>query len=363
MSENSKTLMFYINSLESGGAERVIAQLSGAFSQAGYRCILVTSYPGAVEYPVSDGVERICIENEKTEDGRLKKNLRRIRALRGYIRKYKPDALISFMAEPNFRAIVAAAGLPVKTIVSVRNDPDREYAGRLGKLVGKRLIPRADGCVFQTEQARAWFDKGLQERSEVIMNQVSRSFFETEFDGERHYVVTAGRLNAQKNHAMLIRAFSRIADKTDENLRIYGAGDKKEELEKLIDELGMRSRIELMGLSRNIAEDIKDARLFVLPSDYEGMPNALLEAMALSLPCISTACPCGGPEAIIRDGENGLLIPVGDEDALCEAMLSVLGDANFARRLSENARQTAEEFRPEKVFEKWRGYVERVISR
>ena len=363
MPENSKTLMFYINSIESGGAERVIAQLSGAFAQAGYRSILVTSYTCEGEYPVPDGVERRNMEKVKSTEGRLKKNLRRISTLRGYIRQYKPDALISFMAEPNFRAIAAAMGLPVKTIVSVRNDPDREYAGRLGHFVGKHLMPRADGCVFQTEQARAWFDKGLQERSEIIMNQVSRSFFETEFEGERHDIVTAGRLNAQKNQAMLIRAFSRIADKTDENLRIYGAGDKREELEALIDKLNMRGRIELMGLSRNVAESIKGARLFVLPSDFEGMPNALLEAMALSLPCISTACPCGGPEAIIRDGENGLLIPVGGEDELCEAMLKVLGDAHFAQKLSENARRTAEEFRPETVFEKWRGYVERVISR
>ena len=109
-----------------------------------------------------EGVERISIEREQLEQSRLKRNLSRIKALRKLIKKYRPRAIVSFMAEPNFRSVLASAFLPVKTIVSVRNDPEREYAGRLGRLVGKILLPLADGCVFQTEQARAWFPRRLQ---------------------------------------------------------------------------------------------------------------------------------------------------------------------------------------------------------
>lgn len=362
MDNSKKTLMFYINSLHRGGAQRVMTELAGRFAAEGFRVLLVTSFLGDNEYPVPAGVERISIEQRELRQSRLKKNASRIKALRKLIRQYKPDALLSFMAEPNFRAVLASFALPVKLIVSVRNDPEKEYAGKLGRFVGKVLMPMADGCVFQTEQAKAWFPEKLQRRSTVIMNQVDEKFFRTAYKGERRDIVTVGRLDPQKNHAMLIRAFARMADSIPDDLRIYGEGELENELRSLSASLGMEKRVRLMGLSSNVAEDIKDARLFVLPSDYEGMPNALLEAMALGLPCISTDCPCGGPATVIRSGENGLLVPVGDEQALAEAMLKLIRDDGFAARLGRNAGISAQRFLPEAVFSDWKSYMEGIID-
>ena len=357
-----ETLMFYINAIHDGGAERVMLQLAKRFADAGYRAVLVTSFVDDWEYPVPEGVERISIEQRQKEQSRLKRNLSRIAALRSLIKEYRPKALISFMAEPNFRAILASAFLPVKTIVSVRNDPEREYAGRLGRIIGKVLLPMADGCVFQTEQARSWFPLRLQRKSELIMNQVDESFFaDTEKDAGT-YVMTAGRLTSQKNQAMLIRAFASIASKTQAELRIYGEGELRDELEKLISSLKMDGRIRLMGAANNMPEVLSKAELFVLPSDYEGMPNALLEAMASGLCCVSTACPCGGPETVIDDRFNGRLVPVGDQSALAGVLLELLGDADKRRELGRNARQQAEKFRPQAVFMQWRKYVETVIG-
>lgn len=358
----NKPLLFYINAIHDGGAERVLLQLAKRFAGCGYRSVVVTSFVDTWEYPVPEGVERLSIEQEQLPQSRLRRNLSRIKALRRIIREYRPAALISFMAEPNFRAVLASRFLPVKTIVSVRNDPEREYAGRLGRLIGRWILPLADGCVFQTEKAKKWFPKRLQKRSRVIMNQVDERFFQVTGTGEEGYVMTAGRLTRQKNQALLIRAFAAIAGDVEEELRIYGEGELRAELEALIGELGMEDRIKLMGASSDMPAVLAGCKLFVLPSDFEGMPNALLEAMAAGRCCVSTACPCGGPEAVIENGVNGLLVPVGEEQPLSAAMRSLLQDGEKRRALAATAGKSAEAFRPEAIFEHWRDYVEQVIG-
>ncbi len=355
------TLMFYINTLHRGGAQRVMVQLAGRFAAAGWRSVLVTSFVGENEYPIPSGVERVSIEQEQRSQSAFRRNLSRIRVLRSLIREYRPAALISFMAEPNFRAVLAARGLPVKTIVSVRNDPNQEYGGRLFSFVGKHILPLADGCVFQTREAQAWFPRAFQKKSAVIMNQVSEVFFDEPSLEEHHGIVAVGRLNSQKNQALLIRAYAALGP-VEDKLVIYGEGELRKELEILVQTLGLDGRVFLPGLSDNIPEDLKRAKFFVLSSDYEGMPNALLEAMALGLPCISTDCPCGGPAEVIANGENGLLVPVKNQQALTTAMRTLLECPEKRVSLGESARRTAEGFRPNHIFRRWENYVESVIA-
>ena len=356
-----KKLMFYINTLGTGGAERVMSQLANHFFRAGYEVHLVTSFPVDGEYPADEGVRRYSLEEQELSQSRLMRNISRIAKLRKLCKQIKPNVLISFMQEPNFRAILAATGLPVKTVVSVRNDPNREYGGKVGRFVGKHIMPRADGCVFQTAQAQVWFSEKLQKRSAIILNEVSESFFKVERTGAQH-VVSLGRLSAQKNHAMLIRAFGRIADKhPDQNLLIYGKGDYAEMLEQMIGELGLQERVKLMGVTNQVHEVHSNAGVFVLSSDYEGMPNALMEAMAVGVPSISTDCPCGGPEMLIRDGENGMLVPVGDEDAMAAALDKLLSDPQLAHRMGEQARIDAQRYTPEKIFREWKAFIDQYI--
>jgi glycosyltransferase involved in cell wall biosynthesis len=193
------------------------------------------------------------------------------------------------------------------------------------------------------------------------MNQVSDSFFDVERGGEPHDIVSVGRLTAQKNQALLIRAFARIAGRTKEKLRLYGAGELREELQALIESLGLSERVRLMGLSGNVAGDVRNARMFVLSSDYEGLPNALLEAMAMGLPCVSTDCQGGGPAMVIENGVNGLLTPIGDEEALAAAMLRLLQNPEEAEAMGRAAKKAAERFRPDAVFEQWRQYAEDIL--
>ncbi len=358
-----KILLFYINGINGGGAARVIIQLAAHFALCGYKCILITSFVDeGREYPIPDNVERISIEQEEIRQNRLKRNVDRIKKLRELCKLYEPDALISFMAEPNLRAVLAARGLKTKTIVSVRNDPSKEYRGVIGRLVGKFILPMADGCVFQTEDAKSWFPLKLQKKSKVIFNDVDHVFFETDYIGGEH-IVTLGRLTDQKNQKILIDAYAGIADKYPNNdLLIYGVGSLKDELQAQIDTLAMSDRIHLMGLTTCAQDVLSRAGIFVLSSDYEGMPNALMEALAIGVPSISTDCPCGGPRMLIQSGENGLIVPVGDVDALSRELDHLLSDSRLAKRLGENARKSAQSYKTEAVFQQWKEYVEGIIQ-
>ena len=149
-------IFFYINAIHDGGAERVMVNLAKYFSENRYNTTLVTSFRDTWEYPLAPTVGRLTLEEQEVKQSRLMRNLSRISKLRKICKEEKPDILISFMEEPNFRAILATRGLPVKTLVSVRNDPNKEYAGKLGAFVGKVLLPMADGCVFQTKEAQEW---------------------------------------------------------------------------------------------------------------------------------------------------------------------------------------------------------------
>lgn len=355
------TLMFYINAIHEGGAERVIIQVAKHFAAIGYKSVLVTSFVDKNEYEVPDVVERITLEKKVLHQNIIKRNFTRILALRRICKKYKPDAMISFMAEPNFRAILANCGIKTKTIISVRNDPNREYAGRIGRFIGKCILPLADGCVFQTEEAKNWFPKSLQKKSKVIFNDVDHIFFETSYVGGKD-VVTLGRLCEQKNHRMLIDAFTSISEKhKDTNLLIYGTGPLENELRKYISSCDMDNRIVLMGLTKESDKVLSKAKCFVLSSDYEGMPNALLESLAIGVPSISTNCPCGGPRMLIDNGVNGLLVPINDTDALAEKLDFLLSNPDKAEQIGVAAKEMALCYSTEKVFNEWREYVESII--
>lgn len=355
-------LLFYINSLVHGGAERVMSQLANQFAEKGFATVFVTSFKEKNEYPLDSRVKRISIENEQIIQSKIMRNYTRIKKLRCIIKQEKPDVVISFMQEPNFRSILATCGMPIKNVVSVRNTPETEYAGIVGKIVGKIILPFADGCVFQTEEAKLWFPKRLQKKSKIIYNAVEKSFFQQKYEPQND-IIAIGRLSDQKNHKMLIQAFSKIAAKyPNVALKIFGQGPLRQELNQLIEQLDLKERVFLMGVTSNVPQQLSKAKLFVLSSNYEGMPNCLMEAMAVGVPCISTDCPCGGPRMLLQHEISGLLVPIEDQNALAEAMDRILGDINLAEKLSKQAKKRAEDFMPDQVFEQWKQYIESICK-
>lgn len=356
-----KKILFYINTLKYGGAERVMTNLSSQFADKGFEVLFVTSYPSDGEYELNKKIKRYNLESENYPCSKIKRNYIRIKRLRQICRIEKPDVLVAFMAEPNFRAIIATLGLKTKTVISVRNDPQKEYAGRLMNFVGKYILPKADGCVFQTEDAKKWFPKKLQNKSTIIFNAVKREFFEAKRNPVGGLVVTCGRLEVQKNHKLLIKAFSNVVRKiSNAKLLIYGDGSLKETLQQLIDNLGLYDSVKLMGQTSDVVGTLEMADVFVLPSLYEGMPNALMEAMAVGVPCIATDCPCGGSRMLL-DGKNGVLINNNNLDELSNALNNLLLDNNKKKTISIKCRETVKEFNSDDVFFEWKEYIEKVV--
>lgn len=359
-----KKIMFYISTLFFGGAERVMTVLANNLSQKEeYEIIFVTTYAREKEYALNDKIRRYNLEKIPLKGNFICKNIKRIHNLREILKKEKPDILVSFMAEPNFRAILASIFLKNKVVISVRNDPYKEYPKALF-LLAQILFRFADGCIFQTEDAKECFNKSIRRKSQIILNPVSEQFYSAKREEHVKNIIAVGRLEKQKNFELLIMAYSQIAKRYPEDyLLIYGQGSRKEALEELIRKLGLEQRVFLMGSTNNVQDILKKAKIFVMSSDFEGLPNALMEAIAVGVPVISTDCPCGGPKMLIENKINGFLVPVGSKEKLALAMEIVLENDEIRSKFSKKNLEKREFFREQYVIEKWMDFLDVVENR
>lgn len=356
-----KRIILFISSLQKGGSERVMVNLAEYFQEQKYDVILVTQYQREKEYCISPKIRRVYSEPDASmlEGGRIRNFCVRFRTLRKLWKTYRPDVILSFLGKNNLMAVAAAAFLPIKVAVSVRGEPTMEYQGKFMQFIAKTVFRFADGMILQTEQAGQFFPRAVQRKSVILPNPLNPQFTERKVCADREdLIVAAGRLDENKNHAMLIHAFGRIAEEYPTvKLVIYGEGELRTKLEMLIAEKGLTDRISMPGNVNDIADRIGRARIFTLTSNTEGMPNSIMEAMALGIPVIATDCPCGGPATLIEHGVNGLLVPVGDAFALADAFRRIFEDREFEQKLRENARRITETLAPEQVNKKWEDYL------
>lgn len=359
-----KKIALFISSLQKGGSERVMVNLAEFFYRNHYDVLLVTQYKREDEYEIIPDIKRVYSEplQDQLQGNRLQNFMTRFRTLRRIWQEYKPDVILSFLGKNNLMAIATSRFLPVRTVVSVRGEPTMEYEGKLMQFLAKWLFRYADGVVLQTKMAMQFFPKRVRKKAVILPNPLNPLFVKNKYEGAREpLIVAVGRTDENKNHAMLIHAFARIASEyPNVNLCIYGDGNCKEQLEQLVKEKELTDRISLPGTVTNVAEHIYKAQIFALTSNTEGMPNSLMEAMALGLPVVSTDCPCGGPSTLIEDGVNGLLFPVGDAYALADAFRKILSDPQYAQKLGDNAYKIVEELNPDKVNGEWRKYLSHI---
>lgn len=357
-------ILFCLGSLNRGGAERVVSNLANYFIKCNKVSIVITS-PDLPQYELDKNITVYHLDKKRESNNIIYKNLKRIYKLNKIVKKDNPDIIISFLPEPSYRILLLKPIRKIPTIVSVRNDPNVEYKSKLNFWAMKILYPLADGFVFQTEDAKHYFNKKIQCKSVIIANPLKEAFVQRKiYAGEKDkIIVNIGRLEKQKNHELLIEAFNDIKEEfLDYNLFIYGEGTLKENLKNKIKKMDLENRVFLKGEVENIEEKIEKSSVFILSSKYEGMPNALMEAMALGVPCISTDCPCGGPKFLIQNGVNGILAKVDKKEDLVQGIRKILSDEKFANDISKNAIKIREKLNPSVINLKWKNYIEKIIK-
>lgn len=365
--KNKKHLAFYIGSLHKGGAERVFVNLSEYFLQEGYRVTMVTQYQKEEEYELPSGVKRVIsdITPEETGKSRIGNFVKRFRKLRNIWKTEQPDLVLSCIGKNNFMTIATAFGLPTRPVVSVVGEAREEYPGRLMQTLANLLFPHAAGIILQTERSRYFFGKRVQQKAVILPNSLNPAFIRPRYEGEREKrIVAVGRMDANKNHEMMIRAFARITERYPEyTLTIYGDGELRPFLEQLVQQLGLGDKVFLPGVVQDVAKQIEKASLFLITSYSEGVSNALIEALATGLAVIATDVPSGGTVELMTDGENGLIIPPGEEKALVEAMEKLLGNPEYAKQLGICAAKIQERLAPERVNRLWQAYFEKIMEK
>jgi glycosyltransferase involved in cell wall biosynthesis len=352
-----KKIMLIVPSLVKGGVERVVSILSKELSK--YYEVYVIVYHNPVEYEI--GGKLINLETPTGSFWRKVKNIfYRVVKLKRLIREISPDFIVSFMG--NLQPILTFE--PV--VVSIRNNPDffplqeKLYLSTVYKFPNvKKIISCSSGIEKKlNNNYKLKNTKTIYNPIDLtLINQKLIALKPFEFD----YVLAIGRLNRQKGFDILIKSFAKTNLRKRVKLVILGEGEERKNLEKLIVKFDLKSQVLLFGKVDNPFIYIKYAKFFILSSRYEGFGNVLSEALTCGTPVIATDCEAG-PSEIVKNGKNGLLVPVEDEEALKVAMDKLFYDRGLYKRLKTNTRKSVERFDIKNIVKEWLNLFEEICN-
>ncbi len=361
---------FAIPSLGSGGAERVLTILANTWASKGWEVTIISlnnqSWDSFYELDARIRWARLGLLKEAANPlVGLWNNVQRVQELRKAIYQSSPQIVISFIDTMNVLALAAGRGLDIPVVISERSDPAKHPIGAVWNRLRKWTYPSASRLVAQSQAAQVSFKPLLGEKVCIIPNPIlplPEVLGETPFLVHRPVVLNAGRLSREKGCDLLIRAFARLSNRyPDWNLLILGEGPQRKELEALVADLGIQERISLPGRVKNPYDYFRKADLFVLPSRYEGLPNALCEAMACGMAVVAANCSPGVAE-VIQDGVNGVLVEPENVDSLAEAMDQLMGDQAHRASLGKQASLSVEPYQLNSVMVLWEDLVRELTT-
>lgn len=352
-----KKVMFVCQSLGNGGAERVVSVLTDELSEADYRVFILTMTKEKQVYNINENVE--IVAPHKNYNAGILGKLQRVKIIRDEIIKHKIDVVVAFSHYNAMFSVIASYGLPVRIIGSERNDPAQLKNRKILNSTRNILYKKLDCLVCQTDEAKAYFPNKIQEKTTIILNPISASIIDPYCGEKEKKIVSFCRLEPQKNLRMLIDAFEMLYEEyPDYELNIYGEGSERENLLNYIVSKGLVNVISIKPFCKDVHQKVMKATIFALPSNYEGLSNSMIEAMALGIPTVVTDCPCGGARMVIENNKNGIMVAVDDPKAMYEAFKKIIVSPKFAKELSNNGVKIRDKLNCKKIAKQWKKAID-----
>lgn len=364
-------IFLFIESLASGGAERVTVLLAEHWVALGHEVVVVTMRSQEYDfYSLDPLISRISFGSSETGlFGGLVSLIRGLHGLRQALKCHKPDIMVAMLTSSVVIGILASMRLSVRVFGSERNYPPRKKVNPFWAFFRRAIYRFAAGHIAQTEKTAVWLERFTRARNiRVIPNPVGwpiRAYGPKIFPddlvlADRRVLLAIGTKPYQKGFDLLLEAFSRLAScYPDWDLVILGidhgsrssTGGSRSMI-ALAENFGIADRLTLPGKVGNAADWYRRADIFVLSSRYEGMPNVLLEAMASGCPSIAFDCDTG-PGEIIQDQVNGILVPAEDIQALCDGLISLMEDESLRAQYGEKGKWVREKFSEREIIALW----------
>jgi len=356
-----------ISSLAGGGAERAVTGLANYWIARNHEVAVITWEPDSAHdaYQTDSRIHRFDLDlsiESKRLHGRLLSNMKRALRLRQTVRKWTPHVVLSFMDSTNVICILALVGLRIPVVVSERSDPQRNAITPLAWRVLRRWLYRyAHRIVAQTTSAADWLQKECGADVAVIPNFLRDLPLANSGVMRDRLVVAVGRLSPEKDLPTLIRAFA-LSQRHVSGWRLVlvGCGPMREELEALVLVCGISAQTSFEGFVPDPERWMARAGIFVLCSRFEGFPNALLEAMAMGAPVVSSICP-SAPDMLIVDSLNGRLFRAGDVDGLCVILEELMQDPKCRSSLGREAVKCRDKYSLDRVMAVWDSLIDGII--
>jgi len=369
----SVQIAFFIYSLSGGGAERVTVHMADFWSKKGHEVTIFTmASTENNRYQLPKPIELISLKIDGKSKGLLTavwNNIRRIRVLREEVRKRNPDIIISMMPHANVMTGLACIGLDTACIGSERNFPGIDYTGTLWGLLRRFCYRFIDTVVTQTEVGKEWILENTNAlRVVAIPNPIvlplpiNEPVIAPPSQTNRKYIIGVGRLTKQKQFHHLIQVFANISgDFENWDLIIIGEGEDKTKLHHLSTQLSVQDRVKLPGRVGNIADWYLAAQLFVMTSETEGFPNALIEAMAHGVAVVSYDCPTG-PREIIKPEVNGLLVEANDKIELEKQIRRLIKHDQKRKDLTKASKQISDTLNIDNIMSRWDKVITDILT-
>lgn len=351
-----KKIVVVSNGLSGGGAERIASILANYFDDKGYSVMFVAAYSPEKEYALNDSVRYEYLDINSKSNHFMRLVERSIKLYR-VAKKFDADVVFSFITNE----LVPLAISRTKLVPSLRIDPKSTDGDFVKRNIRRFVFHHADSIVFQTDDARDYFDDRIRKKGVVIANPLKDNLPEWNIENHSKHFIAACRLSKQKNIPMLINAFKRFNEIHPEYLLdIYGDGDPadyKPKMEQYATDHNADNCVFFKGHSTDIHTIMSESQGLVLASDYEGLSNSMLEALAIGLPVICTDCPPGGARMFIDNGKTGLLVPVGDEDEMVAAFCKLVENPELQVSISLSSRYVREKLEKNAICSQWENLI------